>query len=431
MDVRACPWQMLSLGLAGANPPHAHAIVGPRVDIVPRNVGVWLMRYRRCHAVAVLPEEQPVVSLQSLTSGEPGIQYERSLRVHAAHIDTVCVLDADTCMFLFGCSAEKWQLLPPEGEARDRVMALVEMGLLLLEEDPPSSLAQADQRVRAGNWWPLSAIHHRHSRWDDIDSVGEMERRGVVTTRDLVHRHGPPPPEAPERWPNAISLPRLYGHAARNSLESRVTCRNFDTRRALPLEVVAAMLQDVLMAQGVVESEPGVRFLKKNVPSGGGLHPLEAYVIARDVEGLRPGVYHYHSVAHELARVPGQPEDLDAFMLRLLAGQHWFAGAHVMVVLVCRFQRNFWKYRRHVKAYRAIVLDVGHISQAFYTAATMRGLGAFVTAAINEAGIEKLLQSDPMVEGALAVCGFGWRGSRMVVEELDPCGHIWQAVPAG
>lgn len=389
------------------------------------------MRYRRCHAVAVLPEEQPVVSLQSLISGEPGIQYERCLRVHAAHIDAICTLDARTCMFLLGCSAEQWQLLPPEGEARDRVMALVEMGLLLLEEDPPSLPAQADQRIREGNWWPLSALHHRHSRWDGVDSVGEMERRGAVTAQDLVHRFGRPPPEAPARQPGAISLPRLHGDAARSPLESRVTCRNFDSGRALPLETVAAMLQDVLMAHGVVESEPGVRFLKKNVPSGGGLHPLEACVIARDVEGLVPGMYHYHAVAHELARMPGQPEDLDAFALRLLAGQHWFANAHVMVVLVCRFQRNFWKYRRHPKAYRAVTLDVGHISQAFYAAAVERGLGAFVTAAINETEIEALLQSDPMVESALAVCGFGWRGPLMAVEELDPGGHIWQAVPAG
>ncbi len=186
------------------------------------------------------------------------------------------------------------------------------------------------------------------------------------------------------------------------------------------------MLQNVLMAQALVETEPGVRFLKKNVPSAGGLHPLEAYVIARNVEGLASGIYHYHAIAHELGRQARQPDDVDAFCLRLLSGQHWFATAHAMVVLVCRFGRNFWKYRNHAKAYRAVSLDVGHVSQALYTAATAQGLGAFVTAAINETEIEALLGFDPMVDGALAVCGFGWRAAQMTTTELDPAGVVWQ-----
>ena len=121
------------------------------------------------------------------------------------------------------------------------------------------------------------------------------------------------------------------------------------------------MLQNVLMAQAQVETEPGVRFLKKNVPSAGSLHPLEAYVIARDVEGLSPGIYHYHAIAHELGRQTTQPDDLDALCLRLLSGQYWFASANVMVVLVCRFGCHFWKYRNHVTDYLAVTLAVGHV----------------------------------------------------------------------
>lgn len=251
----------------------------------------------------------------------------------------------------------------------------------------------------------------------------------MVTAQDLVRQFGKPPSEAPARQLGAVALPRLESAMCDGLLKQRVTCRNYDLEQPLDLAVVAAMLQDVLMAQEVVESEPGVRFLKKNVPSGGGMHPLEAYVVARNVEGLSAGIYHYHSVAHELARMPGQPDEPAAFAHRLLAGQHWFADAHVLVILVCRFQRNFWKYRRHAKAYRAVSLDVGHVSQALYAAATKRGLGAFVTAAINEAEVETVLQFDPMVDGVLAVCGFGWRAAVMRMDELDPGGHVWETAP--
>ena len=388
------------------------------------------MNYRRCHAVAVLPEEKATFSLNALISGGSGLEYERCIRVYAAHLDTVCTLEVEACMLLLSTSAEQWRQLPEDVVAREQVLKLVELGLLVLDVDAPGNQAHADLRVRENHWWPLSAIHYRHSRWDGVDSAGEMERSQMLTAKDLVRKLGVPPSEAPDRQAGALALPRVVDDSMDRLLESRVTCRNFDVTRPLALVSLAAMLQDVLMSQAVVESEPGACFLKKNVPSGGGLHPTEAYVVVRDVAGLAAGVYHYHAVAHELARIEAQPDDLDGFSQRLLAGQHWFANAPAMVVLVCRFERNFWKYRRHVKAYRAVTLDAGHISQAFYTAATKHGLGAFVTAAINEVEMEKVLALDPMEYGTLAVCGFGWRAPVMSMAELDPAHRVWRSAPA-
>ena len=381
------------------------------------------MRFRRCHSMVVLPFEEAVLSLDSLTSGRAGITFQRSIRVYAAHVDAISTIEIETCIFLLGCSAEEWQLLPDDEQVSGKVMALVELGLLLLERDTSSVAAIADQRIRAALWWPLAAIYHRHARWEGVDSAAEMKRRRMVTAPDLVRQLGAPPAEAPSRSSGAVALPRVDQDGT--CQQQRVTCRNFDQRRTLPMELLAAMLQDVVMAQANVESAPGIGFLKKNVPSGGGLHPTEAYIVARSVEGLDPCIYHYHAVAHELALVPGQPKDIERFAHRLCAGQDWFAKAHVLVVLTCRFERNFWKYRRHSKAYRAVILDAGHISQAFYTAATAHGLGAFVTAAINEIDAEKAMSLDPMREGVVAVCGFGWRAPMMTMAELDPAGHIW------
>jgi len=382
-------------------------------------------RYRRCHAVAVIPDEQPSFSLDNLLSGGTGVEFEQQLQVRAAHLDSPITLTPAACMLLLQSSAQQWQLLPGEVQAKELVLDLITAGLLIVEEGEPSAPRQADQRVRDGHWWALSAIHHRHSRWAGVDSASDMEKNRLVTARDLVKQLGKPPAEAPSRQVGAISLPREAPDAVAELLAGRATCRNYDPDRPLPLEILAGMLQSVLMAQAMVETEPGVRFLKKSVPSAGSLHPLEAFVIARNVAGLSPGIYHYHAVAHELAQLPTQSDDLDGFCLRLLSGQHWFASAQVAVVLVCRFGRNFWKYRNHAKAYRAVSLDVGHVSQALYTAATAKGLGAFVTAAINESEIESLLGLDPMVDGALAVCGFGWRSDSMTTAELDPAGKVW------
>jgi putative peptide maturation dehydrogenase len=171
-----------------------------------------------------------------------------------------------------------------------------------------------------------------------------------------------------------------------------------------------------------------VQLLKKGVPSAGGLHATEAYVLVQNVEGVAPGLYHYHPVAHALEPLRMlEPEAATALAKRFVAAQAYYAQAHVMIALVSRFPRNFWKYRNHAKAHRAVVLDAGHLSQMLYLAATEVGLGAFITAAINEVEIEQAFDLEPVNEGPLAVCGFGVRAAEKVTVEFDPAGKVWGA----
>ena len=72
-----------------------------------------------------------------------------------------------------------------------------------------------------------------------------------------------------------------------------------------------------------------------------------------------------------------------------------------------------------------MILDAGHLSQTLYLAAAERGLAAFITAAVNERDIEEIFGLDPMLEGVLAVSGFGWRGELVDEVEFDPLGSVW------
>ena len=148
-------------------------------------------------------------------------------------------------------------------------------------------------------------------------------------------------------------------------LLKRVTCRNYDTSRALGLAEFSAVLHRTFAARAVVETAPGVHILKKGVPSAGGLHPTEAYLLVQRVEGVAPGLYHYHPIDHALEPIRMLAADEARALARtFVAGQDYFAEAHVMVVAASRFHRNFWKYRTHAKAYRALNLDVGPSTQA-------------------------------------------------------------------
>jgi SagB-type dehydrogenase family enzyme len=75
--------------------------------------------------------------------------------------------------------------------------------------------------------------------------------------------------------------------------------------------------------------------------------------------------------------------------------------------MVSRFARSFWKYRRHAKAYRNLVLDAGHLSQTFYLVCTALGLGPFFTTAINEIQILNELRLSALQVGVIGLCGCG------------------------
>jgi len=245
---------------------------------------------------------------------------------------------------------------------------------------------------------------------------------------ELVEMLGPPPPHIAEKVSKGdrLPLPRQAPETFDRFLDSRVTCRNFDVAKRIPLDVFSTLLERTFGARGSVEVRPDATVMKRTSPSGGGLHPTEAYLLIQHVEGISPGLYHYHPVDHALEPLRlMSAQGLSGLTLRAVAGQEYYAEAHVMVILVSRFSRTFWKYRNHTKAYRVVVLDAGHLSQTLYLSATQAGLGAFVTGAINEVEIERMFGLDPIEESPVAVCGFGWRAASKQTVEFDPLERVW------
>jgi putative peptide maturation dehydrogenase len=180
------------------------------------------------------------------------------------------------------------------------------------------------------------------------------------------------------------------------------------------------MLHRVWGATGTRELAPGAVALRKSSPAGGGLHVVECYLLVQRVEGLAPGLYHYLATEHALEPLkPLDPAEATAMAQAFVGGQHWFRDAPVMAIMTARFDRLFWKYRGHAKAWRVAHLDTGHLSQTMYLSAADLGLGAFVTAAINDSDIERALALPPLREAALAVVGFGPRAATVVNGELD------------
>lgn len=388
---------------------------------------------RRCSAILLEPREIADFDLESLIRGGSGLRMSVRWMALAPHLENEVEIDAVAREILGAVGSVEWLPLPALRErfgaaAVDHLLAL---GLLISDDEAGSAFRARDDRLRETHWHVLSAASHLLGRWRDVDSSDALEQSGMRSLRDLVEKLGAPPTHLLERSaPEArIALARPAPSALSELMQRRTTCRNFDTTRLLPADLFGALLERVFAAQAVHAISAETAVLKKNSPSGGGLHATECYLLVQHVAGIAPGLYHYHAGEHALEPMNGADgldrDALTALAARLVAGQTWFANAHALAILTPRFARSFWKYRNHAKAYRALILDSGHLSQSLYLVATELGLGAYVTSAINEFEIERAFGLDGLVEGPLAVCGFGWRGATRETVEFDPLGRVW------
>jgi nitroreductase len=80
------------------------------------------------------------------------------------------------------------------------------------------------------------------------------------------------------------------------------------------------------------------------------------------------------------------------------------------------FPREFWRYT-YPRAYRAVLIEAGHLCQTFCLTATWLGLAPFCTMALADSRIERDLKLDGITESVLYAAGVGTR----------PAGIEWTA----
>jgi putative peptide maturation dehydrogenase len=298
-------------------------------------------------------------------------------------------------------------------EESSDIAELVERGLLLTADD--SDLIDREERL-ADEWRPAAALYHFSTRVRGADlqlpeDSAEIAAGAEEAAARFVERHGPPPDhfhsfDRPRRVIQLPLVPKaggLYG-----ALADRRTTRGFDPQGPVALEQLAILLYEVFGCRGYAAIHPEVVALRKSSPSAGGLHPVEAYPLIRNVNGVEPGFYHYRVRDHVLALVaPLEQHAAQAAIGKVTAGQTWLGAAGAVIVLTARFSRSFWKYRRSPTAYATLLMDAGHLSQTFYLVCAEIGLGAFLTNVVDADAIEESLGLDGQAEGALAVLGCG------------------------
>jgi SagB-type dehydrogenase family enzyme len=259
------------------------------------------------------------------------------------------------------------------------LQGLVSVGALIQEG---SSDAEKEREYSSTWTWGLpAALMHFSVQDNPYITVPEAEdlQREKVRTVGLVELHRANG-EAALRLPDPIKGKDLIGLMARRRT----------IRQALPLPVKLEQVSDCLFSglgiTGWMRNCVGMLPLSMT-PSGGGRNPYEAYLFARNVEGLERGVYHYSALGHSLERVADLGDD---DITSLIGGQEWGDDKPCMILLCAHMERTMWKYE-DPNAYRVIMIEAGHIGQNIMLVATQNGLTACPTAALNHARAKSIL----------------------------------------
>lgn len=135
-------------------------------------------------------------------------------------------------------------------------------------------------------------------------------------------------------------------------------------------------------------------------PSGGGLYPLDVYLIPLNVEKLSLGVYFYN-IDHSLSLVRSIKNKnivyslFDKNVLEIVD----IDKSSLLVFIVGSFWRSRLKYG--VRAYRYVLQESGHVAQNFYLVSTALKLGACAIGGFIDDNVNKILGIDGISESCV------------------------------
>ncbi len=233
----------------------------------------------------------------------------------------------------------------------------------------------------------------------DFDKWGEVKS-------DQAQRLPQPPLEKPFlEGAEIINLPEIKGETLQKRdiieiIDDRKSHRQF-TEASLTLDELSFLLWST---QKVKEVTAKGYATKRNVPSGGARHPFETYLAISRVEGLKPGIYRYSSLNHQLVylfAIENQEEKLK----EMCNGQGFVGKGAVTFIWSCFPYRGEWRY--HISAHKTMILDAGHLCQNLYLASGAIGCGTCAIGSYNQDLMDQFLGLDSDQEFVVYVAPVG------------------------
>lgn len=234
-----------------------------------------------------------------------------------------------------------------------------------------------------------------------IDEELETEEDPYISPRS-------PPLRLAKEFKEIVKLPPPAGlqMPLLDVIKARRSKRIFNPFKPVPLQSLANIL---FAAAGTTERVDGIYgvldYPLRASPSAGGLHCVDVYIVAFNVEGLDAGVYYYDYTVHGLGVIcrPCYPHTLSESFT-----QGEFKNAPVAVFLVADLSRGLWKYGKAF--YKYCLVDAGALAENMHLAAVAEGLSSVLVAGFNRKAVAASLGLERHERPILAfVLGYGVR----------------------
>ncbi len=172
--------------------------------------------------------------------------------------------------------------------------------------------------------------------------------------------------------------------------------RDRESRRRFSAEPLTLEELSFLLwaTQGVrrVVTQDGRRLRSyRTVPSGGGRHALETYLVANRVDGIEPGLYRYLPLQHKL-RFERTDPGLAERIAQAAFEQTFIKEGAVIFIWTTIPYRAEWRYS--LAAHKMIAQDSGHVCQNLYLASEAIGAGTCAIAAYHQKPLDDLIGVD-------------------------------------
>jgi SagB-type dehydrogenase family enzyme len=200
-----------------------------------------------------------------------------------------------------------------------------------------------------------------------------------------------------------VALPSTPESGLARLLRERRSCRAYRAQ-TMPLTAVAALASAAYGAVEVTELPDRTSFLRRSVPSAGGLFPLEIFVFAQRVEGLPDGLHHYDVRGHELRTV--RRGNLIPDLEPVLYTYPFIRNANLIFALSAVFHRTQKKYGP--RGYRYVLLEAGHVAQNVCLAAAEQDLSTLCMGGFVDSRFNRMLGLEPTLEGVVYTVAAGY-----------------------
>ena len=216
----------------------------------------------------------------------------------------------------------------------------------------------------------------------------------------------PPPIQKPfPKDAEMVVLPRDGSWKGIGQISVADAIRNRKSHRTyLPHALTLDELAFLLWATQGIRQILDKGHASRTVPSAGCRHALETYLNVSHIEALKPGMYRYLPLEHQLL-FEFTDDRLPERLINAAYGQPYPGEAPVTFIWTAIPYRMEWRYG--LAAHKVIAMEAGHVAENLYLACEAINAGTCAIAAYDQEAVDRILQIDGIDEFTIYLAPVG------------------------